>query len=131
NQFFESEFITNFSSECYPGRVIADYGQMVRVISNKGENLVQRPIPNHANLQIAVGDWIVMYDDEVNKYTKIEGVLSRYSKFSRKASGNDVKEQIVASNVDTVFLMQSLNKDFNMKRLERYLIAAWESGALP
>jgi ribosome biogenesis GTPase len=58
-------------------------------------------------------------------------VLTRKTKFSRAAAGIEVKEQIVAANVDTVFLTQSLNRDFNMKRLERYLIAAWESGAVP
>ena len=56
---------------------------------------------------------------------------SRRAKFSRAAAGPKVKEQIVAANVDTVFIIQSLNKDFNMRRLERYLIAAWESGAVP
>lgn len=58
-------------------------------------------------------------------------IIADYGQMLRAAAGIEVKEQIVAANVDTVFLIQSLNRDFNMRRLERYLIAAWESGAIP
>ena len=61
----------------------------------------------------------------------IHKVLPRKSKFSRKVAGINTKEQIVASNIDTIFLVNSLNKDFNARRIERYLIMAWESGANP
>ncbi|KNY25151.1 ribosome small subunit-dependent GTPase A [Pseudobacteroides cellulosolvens] len=130
----------NFYSECkekqeqgmFPARVIADYGQILRVIADSGELLVNRPInKNGDGIQIAVGDWILLqYDDEIRS-ERICTVLKRKTKFSRAAAGIEVKEQIVASNVDTVFIIQSLNRDFNMKRLERYLIAAWNSGAMP
>jgi len=131
NQYFENEYKLYNNGQFFPGRIISDYGHLVRVITENGEILVQRPLSKGDETQLAVGDWIVLQNDEVNKNVRIVSVLARYSKFSRKASGNVVKEQIVAANVDTVFLMQSLNKNFNMKRLERYLIAAWESGAMP
>src|SRR6185369_8626439 len=53
------------------------------------------------------------------------------SKFTRKMAGVRTEKQIVASNIDTVFLVMSLNQDFNPRRIERYLIVAWESGARP
>jgi ribosome biogenesis GTPase len=55
----------------------------------------------------------------------------RRTKFSRKEAGNRTAEQIIASNVDTIFIVQSLNHDLNLRRLERYLALLWESGATP
>src|SRR5205085_11150160 len=61
----------------------------------------------------------------------IENVLPRKTKFSRKAAGSKTDEQIVASNVDTVFIMSSLNQDINLRRIERYLTLAWENEVTP
>ena len=61
----------------------------------------------------------------------IDQVLPRKSLFVRKAAGTSKAEQVVAANIDTVFLCMSLNNDFNLRRLERYLAVAWESGADP
>jgi ribosome biogenesis GTPase len=61
----------------------------------------------------------------------IHRVLARKTRFSRQDPGKGTGEQIVAANVDTVFLVQSLNRDFNVRRLERYLALLWESGAEP
>ncbi len=65
------------------------------------------------------------------KRATIHKVLPRKSKFSRKVAGVNTREQIVASNIDTIFLVNALNNDFNARRIERYLIMAWESGASP
>ncbi|HTM01683.1 MAG TPA: ribosome small subunit-dependent GTPase A [Candidatus Omnitrophota bacterium] len=61
----------------------------------------------------------------------IHRVLARKTRFSRQDPGKGAGEQVVAANVDTVFLVQSLNRDFNVRRLERYLALLWESGAEP
>ena len=61
----------------------------------------------------------------------IHKVLTRKSAFIRKAAGTSNEEQIVASNIDTVFICMSLNNDFNIRRIERYLGIAWDSGAMP
>ncbi|HVM68562.1 MAG TPA: ribosome small subunit-dependent GTPase A, partial [Gaiellaceae bacterium] len=61
----------------------------------------------------------------------IQAVLPRRTKFSRKVAWSAAEEQVVAANVDTVFLLTSLNEDLNLRRLERYLTLAWESGAQP
>jgi ribosome biogenesis GTPase len=79
----------------------------------------------------AVGDWVVLEKLPNEKRASIQVVLPRRSKFSRKAAGKNAEEQIVATNIDTVFLVQALNNDFNLRRLERYLVVAFESGASP
>lgn len=79
----------------------------------------------------AVGDWVaVRLRPEVQR-ADIEAVLPRRTKFSRRASGSEEIEQIVAANVDTVFLVSGLDRNFNPKRIQRFLVAANESGAQP
>ena len=78
----------------------------------------------------AVGDYVMA--NCVDPDTAIiHQVLPRRSLFLRKAAGTSKSEQVVAANIDTVFLCMSLNNDFNLRRLERYLAVAWESGAEP
>jgi len=78
-----------------------------------------------------VGDWVVISLRESEKSATIHSVLPRKSKFSRQSIGGITTEQIVAANVDTVFLVSGLDGDFNPRRIERYLVLAWESGANP
>ena len=61
----------------------------------------------------------------------IHHVLTRKSVFARKVAGSREDLQVVATNIDTVFICMSLNNDFNLRRLERYLSIAWDSGAIP
>lgn len=61
----------------------------------------------------------------------IHVLLPRKSVFIRKAAGTGQTEQVVAANIDTVFICMALNNDFNIRRMERYLSIAWESGAVP
>ena len=80
----------------------------------------------------AVGDWVaieVKPGDDTRAL--IHAVLPRRTKFSRQAAGEHVVEQVVAANVDTVFLISSLDGNFNLRRIERYLAAARASGAQP
>lgn len=132
NDHFAREWQEKSTHGMLPARVIADYGQKLRLMSGAGELLVDRPRGKFIQeMQVAVGDWVALETiDELQAY-RISSVLPRKTKFSRAAAGIEVKEQIIAANVDIVFLVQSLNNDFNMRRLERYLIAAWESGAQP
>jgi ribosome biogenesis GTPase len=75
----------------------------------------------------AVGDWV-----GVDPATGlIEAVLPRRTVISRKEVLNAIREQVLAANVDVAFLVQALPLDFNVRRLERYLAMAWESGAQP
>jgi ribosome biogenesis GTPase / thiamine phosphate phosphatase len=79
----------------------------------------------------AVGDWVMVRRRRVEDQASIVAVLPRRSWFSRKTAGTVTDEQIVAANVDVVFLAMALDADFNVRRLERYLLLARESGATP
>jgi ribosome biogenesis GTPase len=78
----------------------------------------------------AVGDWVLV-EPAVDGPATIVEILQRTSTFVRRRAGTEDEEQVVAANVDVAFLMTSLNQDFNLRRVERYLVAAWDSGALP
>ena len=78
----------------------------------------------------AVGDWVALQLRPEGKAT-IHAVLPRRTKISRKVNLGETEEQVLAANVDTIFLVSSLNRDLNIRRLERYLATAWESGAEP
>ncbi len=79
----------------------------------------------------AVGDWVAVKLADGNTSGVIHDVLPRRTRLSRNAAGTRTEEQVVAANVDTVFLVMGLDGDFNLRRMERLLATAWESGALP
>ncbi len=79
----------------------------------------------------AVGDYIMVSNTAGSSNAVIHKVLNRKSVFIRRAAGTAKQEQVVAANVDIVFICMSLNNDFNLRRLERYLSVAWDSGAKP
>jgi ribosome biogenesis GTPase len=74
----------------------------------------------------AVGDWVA-----VTPPATIASILPRRSAYIRKNSGQDSTEQVLAANVDAAFLLAGLDDDFSLRRLERYITIAWESGAMP
>lgn len=78
-----------------------------------------------------VGDWVTvsLFDD--NSKAIIHNVLPRKTKISRKSADKKTEEQIIAANIDVVFIVQSLDENFNINRMERYLAAVKQSGALP
>jgi ribosome biogenesis GTPase len=77
----------------------------------------------------AVGDWVAVRRRPGEPRADIHAVLPRRTKFSRRAAGSEEIEQIVAANIDTVFLVSGLDRNFNPKRIQRFLVAAKESGA--
>ena len=107
-------------------KLYTEFGEVLGEISGKlrHEAIEQEEFPS-------VGDWVVVSLRIEEKRATIHKVLPRKSKFSRKVAGVNTREQIVASNIDTIFLVNALNKDFNARRIERYLILALESGANP
>ncbi|CAG9620648.1 ribosome small subunit-dependent GTPase A [Sutcliffiella rhizosphaerae] len=136
NEYFEKEF-KQYAEESYSvGRVMLEHKRMYRLATESGEYLAEvsgkyRYSAFDREDFPAVGDWVVISERSNENKATIHALLARFSKFSRKAAGLITEEQIVAANVDTVFLVQSLNEDFNARRLERYLVMAWESGANP
>ena len=119
-----------------PGRVVLEHKHSYRVVTEKGEWLATVS-GNFAYSAFsrkdypAVGDFVAVEKMPGEERAIIHHLFERKSKFTRKMAGLQVDEQIVAANVDLVFLVMSLNDDFNIRRLERYLIAAWDSGATP
>ncbi|WP_438431361.1 ribosome small subunit-dependent GTPase A [Gorillibacterium sp. sgz500922] len=119
-----------------PGRVTAEHKHIYTVQTAQGELLAEvtgkfRFAASEREDYPAVGDWLALSPRYEDGRASIHAILPRRSKFSRKIAGNTTDEQIAAVNVDTVFLIAALNGDFNLRRLERYLIPAWESGAQP
>jgi ribosome biogenesis GTPase len=113
--------------ELIPARVIARHHGACELLSEQG------PLGGVSRDGVvpAVGDWVAARPLPGERKAVIEAVLPRRSAFSRKEAWLRTEEQVVAANVDTVFLVQALGHDFNVRRLERYLVAAWESGAEP
>ena len=117
-------------------RVLSQEKGMYRLISSQGEKWGEVSGRFHYNVQAkseypAVGDFVMADWNESGGNAVIHHVLPRKSSFVRKAAGEKNEEQVVAANIDTVFLCMSLNKDFNLRRLERYVSIAWNSGATP
>jgi len=136
NSFFKEHLSKLNQDGLSPGRVAvenknnhiiySEYGELAGEMSGKMyfncENKVDFP---------AVGDWILFRPFPEEKKAIIEDVMPRRTKFSRKSAGAKTDEQILASNIDTVFIMTSMNKDLNLRRLERYLILAKENRIMP
>ena len=119
-----------------PGRVSLEHTHIYRVITAEGEILarVAGRLRHHALTRAefpAVGDWVAVEPAPQAGDARIRAVLPRTSRFSRRAAGDATEEQVVAANIDTVFLVGGLDHNFNARRLERYLLVALESGATP
>lgn len=136
DNYFEKqvEMLKVSSEDLIPGRVIEVQKEQYKIVTEHGERNAKLKGSLFYNDKIhnvypTVGDFVlVKYNPSGDDI--IYHVLERKSKFSRLDSFNNV-EQIVAANFDYVFIMLSLNNDFNIKRTERYLTAAWQSGAMP
>ncbi|MGV2938560.1 ribosome small subunit-dependent GTPase A [Mesobacillus sp. LC4] len=133
--------VNSLFNERYPdglklGRVALEHKHSYRVWLEEGEYLctLAGKLTFEANGREdlpAVGDWVAVQASPGEMRGIIKGIIPRKSKFSRKAAGQVTEEQIVAANVDTVFIVNSLNDDLNLRRIERYLLLAWESGSNP
>lgn len=78
-----------------------------------------------------VGDWVICQPHSDGDEAIVHEVLQRRSCFYRKEAGTSLRAQVVAANVDVIFVAMSANQDFNLKRLDRYMSLAWESNASP
>jgi len=118
------------------GRICAEYKESYRLFSEHGElpAAISGKFRNNCTSREdfpAVGDWVLFDHIENEQKAVIQSVLERKSKFSRKAAGKGLGEQVIASNVDYAFITCSLNHDFNPRRIERYLSMVWQTGAVP
>lgn len=115
---------------CIPGRVSAQHRGEYDVLTERGElrahvaGRLRHEASSGEDLP-AVGDWVALRE------TTIHAVLPRRSAFLRKVAWSQTEAQVLAANVDTIFVVSGLDDDFSVRRLERYLTLAWESGASP
>jgi ribosome biogenesis GTPase / thiamine phosphate phosphatase len=115
---------------CIPARVSAQHRGEYDVLAERGElrahlaGRLRHEAASGAELP-AVGDWVALRDETIH------AVLPRRSAFLRKVAFHATEAQVLAANIDTVFVVTGLDGDFSVRRLERYLTLAWESGARP
>ena len=115
---------------CIPARVAAQHRGEYDVLTERGEQRahvagrLRHDSSSGADLP-AVGDWVALRDETIH------AVLPRRSAFLRKVAFHATEAQVLAANVDTVFVVTGLDADFSPRRIERYLTLAWESGATP
>jgi len=119
-----------------PARVLIGFNYLYRVGIEGGEfdAVLAGRLKHHAERQgelPAVGDWVAVRKRPEEDRGAIVAVLPRRSRFSRRMAGNVTDEQVVAANVDVIFIVMALDDDFSVRRLERYLLMARESGATP
>jgi ribosome biogenesis GTPase len=122
--------------EAVPGRVVASHGALHRVATEAAEVLAEPSgrLRHEARSPLdlpAVGDFVVLVPRRAEERGTIHSLLPRSSRFVRGAAGETTREQVVAANVDSVFLVSGLDRDYNPRRIERYLSLAYDSGALP
>jgi ribosome biogenesis GTPase len=128
NSFFQQHLKTGDSRT--PARVVEEQRDLYRVACEAGELTAETS--GHLRYNAggrsglpAVGDWVLI------EARFAEGRATIHEVLSRKTAGPETTEQIAAANIDTVFLVTSINADLNPRRIERYLTTIWESGARP
>ena len=135
SEWFEQRFSRYRAEGLEPGRVSADYGAAFNV-STAGGDRVGRVTGKLRHEGVAlndrpvVGDWVV-FEFGGGDSGSIHAILERKTAFSRKVAGDATEQQVMAANIDRVFVVSALSEDLNQAKLERYLTIGWESGALP
>lgn len=132
----DSEFHPHRAAGLAPARIAREDRGRYRALTADGERPaeVSGRFRHEARARAdfpAVGDWVAVRAARDGGPCVIEARLPRSSAFVRKAAGETTEEQVVAANVDTVLLVCGLDGDLNPRRIERFLAAAWESGAAP
>lgn len=124
--FFQSQLVGEGPDSVRPARVLAVHRGRIDVAGEAVPGSIE--LSGHsAELGIAVGDWVLV-DSSGPRVTR---VLDRFGVFKRRSAGTVAETQLIAANVDTLFIVTSANRDFNVARLERYLAIAYEAGAFP
>lgn len=130
SHFFHQQLTFEELETTLPIRVTVVHGHRIEAINNNGHQQITLPgrwqhLP--ASERPTVGDWLLLDRESL----KPQRVLERKSLFKRKAAGIEAKDQLIAANIDTLFIVTSCNQDFNPSRLERYLALAYEAGVEP
>lgn len=132
---FDSRFVRDFESLQFegavPGRVVWQSTYSYRVQCEDGEIAAEPTGKVKAGDLPAVGDWVAVRPAAADEMGTILAILPRKSAFSRNTASKGVSEQVVAANIDEVLIVTDLDRDFNLRRLERYITLVYNSGASP
>ena len=134
--FFAEAFASRAVEGCVPARIVIQRKTEYDVLSERGESRaritgkLRFATPAGADLPV-VGDWVALRLRPHEPHGIILSVLPRRTKFSRNIPGRESAEQVIASNIDVLFLVNALDETLNIRRIERTLVLATESGALP
>ncbi|MFS0783243.1 ribosome small subunit-dependent GTPase A [Bacillus sp. 1P06AnD] len=135
NDFYKQEAASY--AQFYPARISSQHKDVYKAITQNGE--IQARVSGKFAYATsspadfpAVGDWVLIDREAAGQGDAvIHHILPRKSVFERKSAGRSNDIQIVAANIDFLFICMSVNNDFNIRRLERYLSIAWDSGSMP
>ena len=129
NDFFSAQVSIDEARQCRPVRVMAVHRGKIAVTGAEGQHSITPYIPGAlpTDDHPTVGDWLLV-DGITRQPTR---VLRRLNLFKRRAPGDVRKEQMIAANIDTLFIVASCNQDFSVARLERYLVLARDVGVDP
>jgi len=135
--FFEDQLASGDRSRYSVGRILEERKNYYVLLTEDGREVLaslagklQHEASGRGDLP-SVGDWVCASVRAEEGRATIHRLLERRTKISRKGAGAVIDEQVLAANVDTVLLVNSLNQDLNPRRIERYLALVWESGARP
>ena len=129
--FFAEAFQPYEEQGLTPARVAARHHGPCELLTEHGR-IGGLPAGKLEGLDLPVaGDWVAVRELEGEKKGIVEAILPRRTSFTRKEAWRRTVAQVVAANVDTVFLVTAFGQDLNPRRLERYLTATWDSGANP
>lgn len=118
------------NAELVAARVVRAEAAVVTVWSEAGSKLAHLPARlKSSQVRPAIGDWVVI--QAVSGEHRVEALLSRQTVFVRRAAGRKLQRQVVAANVDVVFVVSGLDGDFNPRRIERYLTTVRDGRARP
>ncbi len=136
NSHFEKEFDDYAAKGFEAGRVIVENRNSYMLYTKHGEVSAEVSgrllfTAESSSELPKVGDWVVITLFDTEEKAIIHNILKRKTKFSRNVAGKKTDEQIIATNIDVIFIVQGLDDNFNLKRLERTLVMVYESGAKP
>jgi len=119
-----------------PARVAVEYQDQYQLVTASGEVAAELSgrLKREARRPMgrpAVGDWVAIARPEGGGLATIRELFARKTRIARQAAGRRTQAQVIAANIDVVFIVTAFNKDFNPRRIERYLSAVADSGARP
>jgi ribosome biogenesis GTPase len=138
NEFFEQSetYVRGTKEGRKPARIVEEHRGKYVAVTERG--MIRVEIAGKLRHTVAkqsgypvIGDWVMVDEIEAEQKGIIHSVLPRKTKLSRKAAGERTEEQVLSANIDFVFIVNGLDRDFNLRRIERSLALVWNSGASP